>query len=74
MKMPRGRMLELWDAAWMISSLATEENSFTTGAFFDLSGGRATYQAYAHFGAERQKSDLGESPVGGAGRAKERVR
>jgi len=27
----------------MISWLATDENSFTTGAVFDLSGGRATY-------------------------------
>jgi 3-oxoacyl-[acyl-carrier protein] reductase len=42
-KIPRGRMLELEEAASMISSLATAENSFTTGAAFDLSGGRATY-------------------------------
>jgi 3-oxoacyl-[acyl-carrier protein] reductase len=27
----------------MITFLASEENSFTTGAVFDLSGGRATY-------------------------------
>jgi hypothetical protein len=27
----------------MITWLATQENSFTTGAVFDLSGGRATY-------------------------------
>lgn len=42
-KIPRGRMLELAEAAAMICWLATEENSFTTGAVFDLSGGRATY-------------------------------
>jgi 3-oxoacyl-[acyl-carrier protein] reductase len=42
-KIPRGRMLELSEAAAMITWLATEENSFTTGAIFDLSGGRATY-------------------------------
>ncbi|MDZ5450288.1 SDR family NAD(P)-dependent oxidoreductase [Labrys sp. ZIDIC5] len=42
-KIPRGRMLELTEAAAMICWLATKENSFTTGAVFDLSGGRATY-------------------------------
>ncbi|NKB52034.1 MAG: SDR family NAD(P)-dependent oxidoreductase [Rhizobiaceae bacterium] len=42
-KIPRGRMMELDEAASMISWLSTEENSFTTGAVFDLSGGRATY-------------------------------
>jgi 3-oxoacyl-[acyl-carrier protein] reductase len=42
-KIPRGRMLELSEAASMITWLSTEENSFTTGAVFDLSGGRATY-------------------------------
>jgi 2-dehydro-3-deoxy-L-rhamnonate dehydrogenase (NAD+) len=42
-KIPRGRMLELDEAASMICWLASEENSFTTAAAFDLSGGRATY-------------------------------
>jgi 3-oxoacyl-[acyl-carrier protein] reductase len=42
-KIPRGRMLELSEAAAMITWLASEENSFTTGSTFDLSGGRATY-------------------------------
>lgn len=42
-KIPRGRMLELDEAASMICWLASQENSFTTGAVFDLSGGRATY-------------------------------
>ncbi len=42
-KIPRGRMLELAEAAAMIAWLGSQENSFTTGAVFDLSGGRATY-------------------------------
>lgn len=42
-KVPRGRMLELEEAASMICWLASAENSFSTGAVFDLSGGRATY-------------------------------
>lgn len=42
-KIPRGRFLELDEAAAMICWLASSENSFTTGAVFDLSGGRATY-------------------------------
>jgi 2-dehydro-3-deoxy-L-rhamnonate dehydrogenase (NAD+) len=42
-KIPRGRFLEVDEAAAMIAWLCTKENSFTTGAVFDLSGGRATY-------------------------------
>jgi 2-dehydro-3-deoxy-L-rhamnonate dehydrogenase (NAD+) len=42
-KIPRGRFLEVDEAASMIAWLCTRENSFTTGATFDLSGGRATY-------------------------------
>jgi NAD(P)-dependent dehydrogenase (short-subunit alcohol dehydrogenase family) len=42
-RIPRGRFLELPEAAAMIAWLASEENSFTTAAVFDLSGGRATY-------------------------------
>ena len=42
-KIPRGRFLEVEEAAKMIGWLVSEENSFTTGAAFDLSGGRATY-------------------------------
>jgi 3-oxoacyl-[acyl-carrier protein] reductase len=42
-KVPRGRFLELTEAAAMICWLASEENSFTTAGVFDLSGGRATY-------------------------------
>ncbi|RMD88853.1 MAG: SDR family oxidoreductase [Alphaproteobacteria bacterium] len=42
-KIPRGRFLELDEAARMIIWLVSPENSFTTAAVFDLSGGRATY-------------------------------
>ena len=42
-KIPRGRFLEVDEAAAMITWLCAKENSFTTGAVFDLSGGRATY-------------------------------
>ncbi|MEO3428739.1 SDR family NAD(P)-dependent oxidoreductase [Pelagibius sp. CAU 1746] len=42
-KIPRGRFLEVDEAASMIAWLCTAENSFSTGAVFDLSGGRATY-------------------------------
>lgn len=42
-KIPRGRFLEVEEAANMIAWLVSEENSFTTGGVFDLSGGRATY-------------------------------
>jgi len=42
-KIPRGRFLELPEAAAMIEWLCSSENSFTTAGVFDLSGGRATY-------------------------------
>ena len=42
-RIPRGRFLEVTEAAAMVAWLVSEENSFTTGAVFDLSGGRATY-------------------------------
>jgi len=42
-KIPRARFLEVEEAANMITWLVSAENSFTTGAVFDLSGGRATY-------------------------------
>jgi 3-oxoacyl-[acyl-carrier protein] reductase len=38
-----GRVLELDEVAALICWLATEECSFSTGAVFDISGGRATY-------------------------------
>lgn len=42
-KIPRGRFLEPREVAAMVAWLVSAENSFTTGAVFDLSGGRATY-------------------------------
>lgn len=42
-KIPRGRFVEVEEIAAMICWLCSEENSFTTGAVFDISGGRATY-------------------------------
>jgi 2-dehydro-3-deoxy-L-rhamnonate dehydrogenase (NAD+) len=42
-RIPRGRFLEVTEAANMIAWLCSPENSFTTGAMFDLSGGRTTY-------------------------------
>jgi 3-oxoacyl-[acyl-carrier protein] reductase len=42
-KIPRGRFLETREVAAMVAWLVSPENSFTTGAVFDLSGGRATY-------------------------------
>ncbi|MFN3483465.1 SDR family NAD(P)-dependent oxidoreductase [Rhabdaerophilum calidifontis] len=42
-KIPRGRFVEVEEIANMVAWLASKENSFTTGAVFDLSGGRATY-------------------------------
>lgn len=42
-KIPRGRFLETREVASMVAWLASAENSFTTGAVFDISGGRATY-------------------------------
>ena len=42
-KIPRGRFLLVEEVASMVTWLVSAENSFTTGAVFDLSGGRATY-------------------------------
>jgi 3-oxoacyl-[acyl-carrier protein] reductase len=42
-KIPRGRFLEVNEVSSMVAWLVSEENSFTTAAVFDLSGGRATY-------------------------------
>ncbi|MGN6682785.1 MAG: 3-oxoacyl-ACP reductase, partial [Devosia sp.] len=39
----RGRFLEVDEGASMVAWLVSKENSFTTAAVFDLSGGRATY-------------------------------
>ena len=42
-KVPRGRFLEIDELSSMVAWLASEENSFSTGAVFDISGGRSTY-------------------------------
>ena len=42
-KIPRGRFVKVEEIAAMVAFLVSRENSFTTGAVFDLSGGRATY-------------------------------
>ena len=42
-KIPRGRFVDVREVAAMVAWIVSEENSFTTGAVFDLSGGRATY-------------------------------
>jgi NAD(P)-dependent dehydrogenase (short-subunit alcohol dehydrogenase family) len=42
-KIPRGRFVEVDEIASMVAWLVSKENSFTTAAVFDLSGGRATY-------------------------------
>jgi NAD(P)-dependent dehydrogenase (short-subunit alcohol dehydrogenase family) len=42
-RIPRGRFLEVDEAAAMIAWLVSRENSFTTASVFDLSGGRTTY-------------------------------
>ena len=42
-KVPRGRFLELEELSSLICWLSSEENSFSTAAVFDISGGRSTY-------------------------------
>ncbi len=42
-KIPRNRFAKVQELASLVSWLVSEENSFSTGAIFDLSGGRATY-------------------------------
>lgn len=42
-KIPRGRFVTVEEIASMVTWIVSAENSFTTGATFDLSGGRATY-------------------------------
>ena len=42
-KIPRGRFVLVEELAALVAWLVAEENSFTTGAVFDASGGRATY-------------------------------
>jgi 2-dehydro-3-deoxy-L-rhamnonate dehydrogenase (NAD+) len=42
-RIPRGRFVEVDEVSALVAWLVSEENSFTTGAVFDISGGRATY-------------------------------
>ena len=42
-KIPMGRFLEVEELAAMVAWLSSEECSFSTGAVFDITGGRATY-------------------------------
>ena len=42
-KVPRGRFLEIEEMTALVCWLSSEENSFSTGAVFDISGGRSTY-------------------------------
>jgi 2-dehydro-3-deoxy-L-rhamnonate dehydrogenase (NAD+) len=42
-KIPMGRLLEVQEIAAMVAWLSSEECSFSTGAVFDITGGRATY-------------------------------
>ncbi len=42
-KIPMGRTGEVSEVAALVAWLASEECSFSTGAVFDISGGRATY-------------------------------
>ncbi|MDQ3347640.1 MAG: SDR family oxidoreductase, partial [Acidobacteriota bacterium] len=42
-RIPMGRFVEVDELAALICWLASEDCSFSTGAVFDISGGRATY-------------------------------
>ena len=42
-KVPRGRFLEINEFTSLICWLSSQENSFSTAAVFDISGGRSTY-------------------------------
>ncbi len=42
-KVPKGRFLEVHELTSMVCWLSSEENSFSTAAVFDISGGRSTY-------------------------------
>jgi 2-dehydro-3-deoxy-L-rhamnonate dehydrogenase (NAD+) len=42
-KIPRARFLQIDELASLAAWLVSEENSFSTGAVFDISGGRSTY-------------------------------
>ena len=42
-KIPRNRFVLVEEVASLVAWMSSEENSYTTGSTFDLSGGRATY-------------------------------
>ena len=42
-KIPRNKFAKVEELASFVAWLSREENSFSTAAVFDLSGGRATY-------------------------------
>ena len=42
-KVPRSRFLELKELTSLVCWLSSDENSFSTGAVFDISGGRSSY-------------------------------
>ena len=42
-KVPKGRFLEIHEFTSLVCWLSSEENSFSTAAVFDISGGRSTY-------------------------------
>ena len=42
-KIPKGRFVEVKELAAMVAWLASEDCALSTGAVFDISGGRATY-------------------------------
>jgi 3-oxoacyl-[acyl-carrier protein] reductase len=42
-KVPRGRFLEIYEFTSLVCWLSSQENTFSTAAVFDISGGRSTY-------------------------------
>ena len=42
-KIPKGRFVDIEEIASLVAFCSSAECSFTTGAVFDISGGRATY-------------------------------
>ncbi len=42
-KVPRGRFLEIHEFTSLVCWLSSQENTFSTAAVFDISGGRSTY-------------------------------
>jgi hypothetical protein len=57
-KIPKGRFVLVEELAAMVAWLASEDCAFSTGAVFDISGGRATYARLRHAavpGAQRHR-------------------